>query len=222
MKIDTSQPKDWNKFICDLGVTGIEKLLISNCRVDIWEFPLIVLTIEEAKQPFICRDRIEHLKVKIGDYYERNCLEIDLRIFTRKEGQPIYNYDRYIAMIRETRAKALEEIKGKIKLEPKAEEKYLGLCPFHEEKTPSFMVNMKSGMWNCFGCGAYGTMDHLCKIIDASNEGKKMKEEVKEYKPEPPIERQILSVLNHMAASFEGIEYELYNIKEAIFKRNIK
>lgn len=31
-----------------------------------------------------------------------------------------------------------------------------GLCPFHDEKTPSFTVSADKGFFKCFGCGAYG------------------------------------------------------------------
>src|SRR5256886_2536022 len=38
----------------------------------------------------------------------------------------------------------------------KAGQNWKGLSPFHTEKTPSFMVNEKKGIFHCFGCGVGG------------------------------------------------------------------
>ncbi len=43
----------------------------------------------------------------------------------------------------------------KVKLQRRGRE-YLGLCPFHNERTPSFTVNEEKGFYHCFGCGAHG------------------------------------------------------------------
>ena len=40
----------------------------------------------------------------------------------------------------------------------KAGNSYVGLCPFHNEKTPSFAVNGNKQMYHCFGCGAGGNV----------------------------------------------------------------
>jgi len=40
----------------------------------------------------------------------------------------------------------------------KSGQAYMGLCPFHSEKTPSFHVNPQRGIFHCFGCGLGGNV----------------------------------------------------------------
>nr|UXY87435.1 DNA primase [Cryptomonas sp.] len=49
-----------------------------------------------------------------------------------------------------------------IKLDKK-EKSFVGLCPFHIEKTPSFHVNDEKGVYHCFGCGASGNIESFIK-----------------------------------------------------------
>ncbi len=35
---------------------------------------------------------------------------------------------------------------------------HIGICPFHQEKTPSFTINDEKGFYHCFGCGAHGNV----------------------------------------------------------------
>jgi DNA primase len=48
----------------------------------------------------------------------------------------------------------------------KAGRNYLGLCPFHNEKTPSFTVNEERGLFHCFGCGAGGSVFTFVMRVD--------------------------------------------------------
>lgn len=51
----------------------------------------------------------------------------------------------------------LAEIIGEsVALKPEGNGRYKGLCPFHEEKTPSFHVHVDKGFYYCFGCRASG------------------------------------------------------------------
>jgi DNA primase len=53
------------------------------------------------------------------------------------------------------RADLLDVIGARVALK-KAGSNYKGLCPFHNEKTPSFSVSPDKGFYHCFGCGVHG------------------------------------------------------------------
>ena len=50
----------------------------------------------------------------------------------------------------------LSEIIGQDVRLKKSGHKHVGLCPFHQEKTPSFWVDNEKGLYYCFGCSATG------------------------------------------------------------------
>jgi DNA primase len=51
----------------------------------------------------------------------------------------------------------VEFIRGYVVLTP-AGKNFKGLCPFHKEKSPSFMVSPDRQSWHCFGCGIGGSV----------------------------------------------------------------
>ena len=53
------------------------------------------------------------------------------------------------------RSNILEVVSDYVSLK-KTGKNYKGLCPFHSEKTPSFMVNEEKQIYHCFGCGEGG------------------------------------------------------------------
>lgn len=86
---------------------------------------------------------------------------------------------------------------------------FKGLCPFHQEKTPSFVVSPTKGMWHCFGCGDGGDgFAFIQKIegLDFPGALKLLAErtgvELKKQSPQQTSERQRLFDLLQLAARF--------------------
>jgi DNA primase len=72
--------------------------------------------------------------------------------------------DRVLAELRS--AADIVEVIGEHTRLKKAGRSWKGLCPFHNERTPSFTVDRDKGLYHCFGCGAGGDIIHFVRQID--------------------------------------------------------
>ena len=68
----------------------------------------------------------------------------------------MYYPDEVIEEVR-SRNDIVDVISGYVRLQKKGAN-YFGLCPFHNEKSPSFSVSRSKQMYYCFGCGAGGNV----------------------------------------------------------------
>ena len=68
----------------------------------------------------------------------------------------MYYPDEIVEEVR-SRNDIVDIISGYVRLQKKGSN-YFGLCPFHNEKSPSFSVSPGKQMYYCFGCGAGGNV----------------------------------------------------------------
>lgn len=78
------------------------------------------------------------------------------RAHGRHEGRYMYYSDEIIEDVRQ-KNDIVDVVSGYVKLQKKGSS-WFGLCPFHNEKTPSFSVSRDKQMYYCFGCGAGGNV----------------------------------------------------------------
>lgn len=64
-------------------------------------------------------------------------------------------------------AARIEEVVGDVVRLKRKGSNLTGLCPFHQEKTPSFMVSPVKGIYKCFGCGKAGNAINF--LMDSEN-----------------------------------------------------
>lgn len=107
----------------------------------------------------------------------------------------------------------VDVISGYVKLQKKGSN-YFGLCPFHNEKSPSFSVSAQKQMYYCFGCGAGGnaitfvmeyenyTFPEALKFL-ADRAGVKLPEvEYSREEREKADKRSTLLEINKLAANY--------------------
>lgn len=125
-------------------------------------------------------------------------------------------------VIEEVRMKndIVDVISGYVKLQKKGSN-YFGLCPFHNEKSPSFSVSPAKQMYYCFGCGAGGNVltfimeyenysfsEALKVLADRSGVKLPAAEYSKEAREQEDLRSSLLEI-NKLAASY--FYYQLKN-----------
>lgn len=102
----------------------------------------------------------------------------------------------------------VELIQGYLRLQ-KAGVNFRGLCPFHNEKTPSFFVSPDRQIWTCFGCGAHGDHFGFIKQIEGVEFpealrllAKRAGVEIKGFDREAASEKTRLYQISELAAKF--------------------
>lgn len=73
--------------------------------------------------------------------------------------------EAFIQQVRES-ADIVEVVSEYVSLRKKGGRNYFGLCPFHQEKTPSFSVNPDRQIFHCFGCGKGGNVFTFLMEVD--------------------------------------------------------
>lgn len=107
----------------------------------------------------------------------------------------------------------VDVISGYVKLQRKGSS-YFGLCPFHNEKSPSFSVSPSKQMYYCFGCGAggnvftflmeyenYSFMEALRALADRAGIQLPQQEYSQEAKEQADLKATLLEV-NKLAAKY--------------------
>ena len=99
-------------------------------------------------------------------------------------------------------------IKGYLELKP-AGRNFKAFCPFHQEKTPSFIVSPDRQIWHCFGCGVGGDVFKFLMLYENLEFHEALavlaeKAGVELRKLSPADERQfgVLHEINNAAANF--------------------
>lgn len=105
----------------------------------------------------------------------------------------------------------------KVKLTKRGRE-YIGLCPFHHEKTPSFTINESKGFYHCFGCGAHG--DIIRYLMDA--EGLPFMEAIKKLADRAGLPMPVLSKESQEQSQKRKSLYEIMDMAAAFFEKNLR
>jgi DNA primase len=96
--------------------------------------------------------------------------------------------------------------------------RYVGLCPFHQEKTPSFNVNQTRQFYKCFGCGVSGDVLKFVMEMDGLTFPETLKLLAEHYGIPMPKRTEYADA----ESKLRGALMEMHAIAAQIFQTNLK
>ena len=96
--------------------------------------------------------------------------------------------------------------------------RYVGLCPFHQEKTGSFSVNQSRQFYKCFGCGVGGDVLKFVQEID----GLTFPEALKMLAERAGIPMPKRSEFADTDSKLRAALFEIYSIASQMFRDNLR
>ncbi len=108
----------------------------------------------------------------------------------------------------------VEFLKGYLTLQP-AGKNFKANCPFHKEKTPSFMVSPERRSWHCFGCGIGGDIFAFVMRYENVEFG----EALRILADKAGVE---LRRINPAEYKYTGLLFELNNLAKEFFRKELE
>jgi DNA primase len=110
-----------------------------------------------------------------------------------------------------SRADLVEIVREHVRLRPMGNQ-FLGLCPFHQENTPSFRVTPQKQTWHCFGCGQGGDVFKFVEMAEktdfrgalemlAERTGVELRTEAPQARERSQLRKRIIEI-NGLAAKY--------------------
>jgi DNA primase len=123
--------------------------------------------------------------------------------------------DEDVAAVNE-RTDIVKLVSGYLTLKKAGHDRFVGLCPFHTEKTPSFGVSPSKGLYHCFGCGKGGDAIGFLRDVEHLEFAEAVERLAKEagvalrYEGDTPAERRVASKRQALVRANEAA-FELYH-----------
>jgi DNA primase len=112
----------------------------------------------------------------------------------------------------------IEDVVGEyVKLRKSGPSRFMGLCPFHNEKTPSFTVHVVHQFYKCFSCGAGGD---VVKFV-MEKEGLSFWEALKQLAERYGIPLPKRSQYSDDDARQRGSAFEMHEMAQEAFRANL-